>query len=91
MEFADSDLEYIRTNYVTLDELEREFAPDYDRNEKRFGCKPTRDLFIAAARERFPDVFAAEMPPARLAECRHFSSATASAFSLRRRSARSRS
>jgi hypothetical protein len=49
----------LRREVDELDELEREFAPDYDRNEERFGCKPTRDLLIAAPRERFPDVFAA--------------------------------
>jgi hypothetical protein len=54
----------LRSEVDELDELEREFAPDYDRNEERFGCKPTRDLLIAAPRERFPDVFAAE-PAAR--------------------------
>jgi hypothetical protein len=52
--------ERLRREVDELDELERAFAPDYDRNEERFGCKPTRDLLIAAARERFPDVFAAE-------------------------------
>ena len=52
--------ERLRSEVDELDELEREFAPDYDRNEERFGCKPTRDLLISAARERFPDVFAAE-------------------------------
>ena len=54
----------LRREVDELDELEREFAPDYDRNEERFGCKPTRDLLIAAARERYPAVFAAE-PAAR--------------------------
>jgi hypothetical protein len=56
--------ERLRREVDELDELEREFAPDYDRNEERFGCKPTRDLLIAAARERYPDVFAVE-PAAR--------------------------
>ena len=56
--------ERLRREVDELDGLEREFAPDYDRNEKRFGCKPTRDLLIVAARERFPEVFAAE-PAAR--------------------------
>ncbi len=55
--------ERLRREVDELDELEREFAPDYDRNEERFGCKPTRDLLIGAARERFPGVFA--MEPAR--------------------------
>lgn len=40
-----------------LDALEREFAPDYDRDPRRFGRPPTRDLLIAAARERYPEVF----------------------------------
>jgi hypothetical protein len=44
-----------------LDALERQFTPDYDRDEARFGRKPTRDLLIAAARERHPEVFAAEL------------------------------
>jgi Family of unknown function (DUF6058) len=52
--------ERLRREVDELDELEREFAPDYDRNEGRFGCKPTRDLLIGAARERFPGVFATE-------------------------------
>jgi Family of unknown function (DUF6058) len=50
----------LRREVDELDDLEREFAPDYDRNEERFGCKPTRDLLIAAPRERYPDVFAVE-------------------------------
>jgi hypothetical protein len=54
----------LRREVDELDELEREFAPDYDRNEERFGCKPTRDLIVTAARERYPAVFAAE-PAAR--------------------------
>jgi hypothetical protein len=53
--------ERLRRDVDELDGLEREFAPDYDRNEERFGCKPTRDLLIVAARERFPDVFAADL------------------------------
>jgi hypothetical protein len=44
-----------------LDALERQFTPDYDRDEARFGRKPTRDLLIAAARERYPEIFAAEL------------------------------
>jgi hypothetical protein len=56
--------ELLRAEVDELDELEREFSPDYDRNEERFGCKPTRDLLINAARERYPDVFAPE-PAAR--------------------------
>jgi Family of unknown function (DUF6058) len=42
-----------------LDALEREFSPDYDR--RRFPRPPTRDLLIAAAHERFPHVFRAEI------------------------------
>jgi hypothetical protein len=48
----------LRDQVNELDQLEREFAPDYDRNVERFGRPPTRDLLIKAARERFPDVFA---------------------------------
>jgi hypothetical protein len=51
----------LRAEVDELDALEREFAPDYDRDEARFGRKPTRDLLIEAARERYPDVFAAEL------------------------------
>jgi Family of unknown function (DUF6058) len=46
----------LREEVEELDSLEREFSPDYDR--ERFERPPTRDLLIAAARERFPDVFA---------------------------------
>ena len=53
--------ERLRDEVEELDALEREFAPDYDRDEGRFGRKPTRDLLIDAARERHPDVFAAEL------------------------------
>jgi hypothetical protein len=56
--------ERLRAEVDELDELERQFSPDYDRNEERFGCKPTRDLLIAAARERYADVFVPE-PAAR--------------------------
>ena len=38
-----------------LDELEREFAPSYDRI--RFGGPSSRDRLITAARERYPDLF----------------------------------
>ena len=41
-----------------LDALEREFAPDYDRSDQ-MDRPPTRDLIIKAARERYPEVFAA--------------------------------
>jgi hypothetical protein len=54
----------LRDEVDELDALEREFAPDYDRDEARFGRKPTRDLLIDAARERHPDVFAVD-PAAR--------------------------
>jgi Family of unknown function (DUF6058) len=53
----------LRTQVDELDGLEREFAPDYDRRG-RFGRLPTRDLLIGAARERFPDIFAATSKPA---------------------------
>jgi uncharacterized protein DUF6058 len=51
----------LRDEVEELDALERQFAPDYDRDERRFGRKPTRDLLIDAARRRHPDVFAAEL------------------------------
>jgi hypothetical protein len=51
----------LRDEVEELDALERQFTPDYDRDEARFGRKPTRDLLIDAARERYPDVFAAEL------------------------------
>jgi Family of unknown function (DUF6058) len=51
----------LRDEVEELDALERQFAPDYDRDEERFGRKPTRDLLIDAARERYLDVFAPEM------------------------------
>jgi Family of unknown function (DUF6058) len=56
--------ERLRAEVDELDELEREFSPDYDRDEARFGRKPTRDLIITTARERHPDVFLPE-PAAR--------------------------
>jgi hypothetical protein len=40
-----------------LDALEREFAPDFDRDPARFGRPPSRDRLIAAARARFPSAF----------------------------------
>ena len=52
--------ERLRTEVDELAELEREFSPDYDRSEERFGRKPTRDLIVAAARERYPDAFSRE-------------------------------
>ena len=48
----------LREQVDELDELEREFAPDYDRSDS-IDRPPTRDLIIAAARERYPQVFAA--------------------------------
>jgi hypothetical protein len=53
----------LRDEVEELDALERQFTPDYDRDETRFGRKPTRDLLIDAARERYPEVFAAELVP----------------------------
>jgi Family of unknown function (DUF6058) len=50
----------LRDEVDELDALERQFTPDYDRDESRFGRKPTRDLLINAARERYPELFAAE-------------------------------
>jgi hypothetical protein len=51
----------LRDEVEELDALERQFTPDYDRDEARFGRKPTRDLLIDAAHERYPGVFAAEL------------------------------
>ena len=48
----------LREQVDELDELEREFAPDYDRSDA-MDRPPTRDLIIAAARERYPQVFVA--------------------------------
>jgi hypothetical protein len=53
--------ERLRDEVEELDTLERQFAPDYDRDEARFGRKPTRDLLIVAARERYREIFAAEL------------------------------
>ena len=47
----------LREQVEELDELEREFSPDFDRSEE-MDRLPTRDLIIAAARERYPEVFA---------------------------------
>jgi uncharacterized protein DUF6058 len=60
----------LRREVWELDGLEREFSPDYDRG-KRFPTPPSRDRLVAAARERFADVFAD----------RHSSRRTASASS----------
>jgi hypothetical protein len=46
----------LREQVEELDELEREFAPDWDRGEEQ-ERPPTRDLLIAAARERYPELF----------------------------------
>jgi hypothetical protein len=51
----------LRDEVEELDALERQFTPDYDRDEARFGRKPTRDLLINAARERYPELFAGEL------------------------------
>jgi len=48
----------LREQVDELDELEREFAPDYDRSDS-VDRPPTRDLIIAAARQRYPEVFEA--------------------------------
>jgi Family of unknown function (DUF6058) len=53
--------ERLRDEVEELDALERQFTPDYDRDEARFGRKPTRDLLINAARERYPEVFAEDL------------------------------
>ena len=45
----------LRTAVDELDELERPFAPDYDR--ARWGLS-SRDRCVTAPRERFPEVFA---------------------------------
>jgi hypothetical protein len=47
----------LREQVDALDALEREFSPDYDRSDQ-LDRPPTRDLIIAAARERYPEVFA---------------------------------
>jgi hypothetical protein len=48
----------LRERVNELDELEREFSPDYDRSA-RFPKPPTRDRLINGARVRYPEVFAA--------------------------------
>jgi hypothetical protein len=56
----------VRAQVTELDQIEREFAPDYDRadwNER----PPTRDLLIRTAHERFPEVFAGEHAASRRA------------------------
>jgi Family of unknown function (DUF6058) len=49
-------LAQLRSRVDELDELERPFAPDYDR--ARWGPS-SRDRCITAARERYPEAFAA--------------------------------
>jgi hypothetical protein len=46
----------LHKSVTELDQLERPFAPDFDR-AGRFGRLPTRDLLIAAAHERYPQIF----------------------------------
>ena len=46
----------LREQVEELDALERDFAPDWDRGEEQ-ERPPTRDLLIAAARERYPELF----------------------------------
>jgi len=48
----------LREQVEELDALEREFTPDFDRGSEQ-ERPPTRDLLIKAARERYPEVFAA--------------------------------
>jgi Family of unknown function (DUF6058) len=48
----------LREQVDELDALEREFSPDDDRSDEH-ERPPTRDLLIGAARERYPDAFAA--------------------------------
>jgi Family of unknown function (DUF6058) len=47
----------LREQVDELDELEREFSPDYDRSDK-MDRLPTRDLIVNAARDQYPEVFA---------------------------------
>jgi hypothetical protein len=47
----------LREQVDELDELERQFSPDFDRSAQ-MDRLPTRDLIINAARERYPEVFA---------------------------------
>ena len=47
----------LRREVDELDELEKPFAPDYDRSG-RFPHPPTRDYLISAVRERYPELFA---------------------------------
>lgn len=54
----------LRREIWELDALERPFSPDHDRGD-RFGRPPTRDLLVATAHDRYPDLFA---PRAAMAE-----------------------
>jgi len=49
----------LRREVWELDALERDFAPEYDRSG-RFERPPTRDLLIAAAHDRYPELFTTE-------------------------------
>jgi Family of unknown function (DUF6058) len=53
--------ERIRAEVEELDEIEREFAPDYDRADEWNERLPTRDLLIEVARRDFPQVFLADV------------------------------
>ncbi len=57
----------LRATVDELDGLEREFAPDFDRDPAR-GRRPTRDLLIDAAREAYPDIFGDARPCEETAE-----------------------
>jgi hypothetical protein len=50
----------LRAEVTELDQIERAFAPDYDRAAEWNDRPPTRDLLINVARERFPEVFAVD-------------------------------
>jgi Family of unknown function (DUF6058) len=50
----------LRDEVAELDQIEREFAPDYDRAEEWNERPPSRDLLIDVARRRFPEVFDGE-------------------------------
>jgi hypothetical protein len=51
----------LRAEVDELDQIEREFAPDYDRAEEWNERPPSRDLLIDVARREFPEVFAADV------------------------------
>lgn len=55
--------EALQAQVDELDALERQFTPDYDRGDAQ-ERPPTRDLLIATARERYPEVFAEASTPA---------------------------